>query len=118
MKNKASLVLMELLVMVLIFALAAAGCVRCFVWAVQTAEETALQDRAVNLAQNTAEAIQSTGDIDAAMALQRIPEGLALQVEEIPSGMPGLKEAQILITGVGEREILSLHIAWQEVSDE
>ena len=42
MKNKTSLVLMELLVMVLIFALAAAGCLRCFAWAKLSSREITL----------------------------------------------------------------------------
>ena len=61
MENKASFTLMELLIMVLVFSLAAAGCLRCFVWAKLTSEETAEFDRAVVLAQNTAEALKSTG---------------------------------------------------------
>jgi len=115
MKNKASLVLMELLVMVLIFALAAAACLRCFLWAAETSRETARQDRAVVLAQNAAEAIKATGgDFSAARQLLDIPEGLSLQMTEISSGVPGLGEAEILVKGHGGAVLFSLDIAWQE----
>ena len=49
MKNKTSLVLMELLVMVLRFALAAAGCLRCFAWAKLSSREIALRDQPVKI---------------------------------------------------------------------
>ena len=117
MKNKASLVLMELLVMVLIFALAAAACLRCFVWTFQTSQEIGQQDRAVLLAQNAAEALKArSGDIPAAQALLEVPEGLMLKITEISPETPGLGEAEISVeTDRGER-LFSLCVAWQEDS--
>ena len=65
MKHRASLTLMELLVMVLVFALAAAVCLRCFAAAAVTARETDLQTRAALLAQNGAEILKaSAGDLE------------------------------------------------------
>ncbi len=117
MKNKASLVLMELLVMVLVFALAAAACLRCFVWAFQTSQEIGQRDRAVVLAQNTAEALKArNGDIPAAQALLEVPEELTLQIIKLSPEIPGLGEAEILIENDRGELLFSLCAAWQEDS--
>ena len=55
MKNKASLLLMEQLIMILVFALAAALCLQVFAKSAQIAQETACRDKAVQVAQNGAE---------------------------------------------------------------
>ena len=55
MRSKAPLVLMEQLVMVLVFALAAALCVQVFVLSDQTSRSHEARDRAVVAAQNAAE---------------------------------------------------------------
>ena len=55
MKNKTPLALMEQLVMILIFAAAAAFCLRLFLTADQTSKRNEALSQAVILAQNTAE---------------------------------------------------------------
>ena len=55
MKNKTPLVLLELLVMVLVFALAAALCLQVFVRSDQIARETQARTQAVQVAQLGAE---------------------------------------------------------------
>ena len=115
MGNKASLALAELLIMVLVFALAAAGCLRCFVWARITAEETAALDRAVALAQNTAEALQhSGGDLQRVQALVEIPQGLRLEYTSLPPQIPGLGEMEIAVMTEAGTELFRLTAAWQE----
>ena len=59
MKRKASLILMEQLVMVLVFAVAAALCVQVFVFSGQTSRRNEARDRAVLEAQNAAEALKA-----------------------------------------------------------
>ena len=54
MRSKAPLALMEQLVMVLVFALAAALCVQVFVLSYQTSRRNEARDRAVLEAQNAA----------------------------------------------------------------
>ena len=61
MRSKSPLALMDQLVMVLVFALAAALCLRAFVLADQTSRHHADVDRAVLLCQNVAETLKSTG---------------------------------------------------------
>lgn len=62
MKNKAPLALMEQLVMVLVFALAAALCIQVFVFSDRTSRYNEARDRAVLEAQNAAEALKSGND--------------------------------------------------------
>ncbi len=118
MKSKASLALMELLVMVLIFSMAAALCLGAFVQADRVSRETQLQDRAVALAQSGAEALKACGgDLAQAEALlDPAPEGLYLTVSLLSSEIPGLGTGEITVynkeTG---KAIFSLTAAWQEV---
>ena len=63
MKQKTSLLLMEQLVMILVFALAAALCLQIFAKADAISQETARRDRAVVLARNAAELLKATGGI-------------------------------------------------------
>nr|MBQ8244184.1 hypothetical protein [Oscillospiraceae bacterium] len=119
MKQKASLTLMELLVMVLVFALAAAVCLRCFGAAALLHRETALRDRAVLLAQNAAEAVKATGDPEAAAALMaQLPEeeGLRLDIQKQPSGIPGLGQALVEVHGE-DALLFHLTVCWQEVAE-
>ena len=62
MKSKATLVLMEQLVMLLVFALAAALCLNVFARADEISKQTARRDEAVLIAQNAAEILKSGTD--------------------------------------------------------
>lgn len=67
MKSKAPLSLMEQLVMLLVFALAAVLCLRIFVLSGQISRECEIRDRAVAVTQNAAEILKSTrGDLETA----------------------------------------------------
>ncbi len=61
MRSKAPLALMEQTVMVLVFALAAALCLRVFVWSDHTSDWAVNRDVAVIEAQNAAEIIKREG---------------------------------------------------------
>jgi len=61
MRSKAPLALMEQLIMVLVFALAAALCLRAFVLADQMSERSAARDRAVMECQTAAEILKASG---------------------------------------------------------
>ena len=109
MRSKASLILMELLVMVLVFALAAAACLRIFTDAQTISQAASRQDRAVILAQNAAEALKAGQEPDVTAV-----DGLTLTVTALESSIPGLKQAAITVTQ--DAEILfTLTTGWQEV---
>lgn len=113
MKSKASLLLMEQLVMILVFALAAALCLQVFVKAGEISEETEHLDRAVILARNGAELLKATsGDCAAAEELGR--DGYRLKVIPRESRQPGLACAEIVVF-FEEAPVFSLKTAWQEV---
>lgn len=61
MRSKSPLALMEQLVMVLVFALAAALCLQVFAFSDQTSERNETIDRAVMECQNVAETLKATG---------------------------------------------------------
>lgn len=113
MKSKASLLLMEQLVMVLVFALAAALCLQTFAQAKVISEETARRDQAVTLAQNAAELLKATGgDLEAAETLSQ--NGYRVSVSKQPEALPGLTRAEIQVF-FGETALFSLETGWQEV---
>ena len=113
MKSRASLQLMELLMMVLVFSLAAALCLEVFARAGEISGETERRDRAVALAADAAEILKATdGDLSAAEAVSR--EGYRVTVIPGRTRQPGLSEAEIQV--FFEEELLfSLNTGWQEV---
>lgn len=126
MKQKASLVLMEQLLMILVFALAAVLCLRIFVQADGISRQTARQDRAVILAQNGAEAVKgSSGDWKQAAQILGatwtdsgiflIQDDLSMEISRISGEVPGLGQAEITVLAE-EEAIFSLTVAWQEVA--
>lgn len=112
MKHKASLLLMEQLVMILVFALAAALCLQVFAKAEDISRETARRDLAVVLARNAAELLKATnGDVEAAEALGREDYRVTVVPKEAP--LPGLVRAEIQVF-FGENLLFSLDTGWQE----
>ena len=78
MRSKSPLALMEQLVMVLVFALAAALCLRVFVFSDQMSERSETVDWAVMECQNAAETLKSVGSEggDMALCLQKAADAL------------------------------------------
>ena len=111
MRSKASLFLMEQLVMVLVFALAAALCLQVFVRAEEISLETARRDEAVFLAQNAAEMLKAGKDM---AGVETDP--YAVKIQEIPSKIPGLGQTEIAVWYEGE-ELYVLTVGYQEVGE-
>lgn len=80
MRQKTSLSLMELAVMVAVFALAAAVCLRAFVWADTHSRRSEAESWAATLCQSTADAIKAA-EGDAEARLRAVAEAM-----EIPYG--------------------------------
>lgn len=139
MKSKAPLVLMEQLVMVLVFALAAALCVQAFVKADLDSRHMEARDNALREAQNAAETLKSlSGDFEAASAqyggawdgtewiiaysdewTQSTPSAdgestsYVLRVYPSDSGQLYLRTAEITVSS-GDDELCKFTVAWQE----
>ncbi len=82
MRSKAPLALMEQAVMILVFALAAAVCMRVFVWSDRTSKRSEALDRAVVEVQNAAETVKYEGRRtggDAASVLAAAAEAAGLE---------------------------------------
>ncbi len=111
MKHKTSLLLMEQLIMVLIFALAAALCLNLLAKSREISLETARREEAAFLAQNAAELLKTGGDPNT------LDMGdLTLTIDELPSPVPGyLTTAAITVSFEGEH-VFYLEAGWQEGS--
>jgi hypothetical protein len=102
---------MEQLVMVLVFALAAAVCLRLFVGAENIAQETARRDEAVIVAQNAAELLKAGySEEEAAQSGGRYD----VQIQGLSSEVPGLEKAEISVLLEG-KELFSLTVGYREV---
>ena len=112
MKNRAVLTLMEQLVMILVFALAAAICLQAFVAAGQISRNSVDRDRAMVIAQNAAEAIKAEGSLP-----EETDHGdYTLQAERLPTRIEDLAEAELtVLRNEDGATLFSLIVAWQEV---
>ena len=139
MKSKAPLSLMEQLAMLLVFALAAALCLQIFVFSDQISKESEIRDRAVAVAQNTAETLKTTrGDLEAATQLyggawqaekwqmgfdeawQEVPPkdaAYCLVVTLVESEQPLLGTADVVVQNREAEELFRICVAWQEGTD-
>lgn len=139
MKSKAPLSLMEQLVMLLVFALAAALCLQIFVFSGQISRECETRDRAVAVAQNAAETLKAThGDLEAATKLyggvwqaDRWHMGFDEAWQEVPpeeaayclvvtmndSEIPLLGTADVAVQNREAEDVFRISVAWQEGAD-
>lgn len=134
MRSKTPLVLMEQLVMVLVFALAAALCLQAFVLAQRISRQNELRDGAVTTAQTMAETLKHThGDYGAAAALAGGTwDGHTWGMTNEEAGMGAARSGYVVLalpaetgdsllggaeitalTGQGDW-LFSLAVAWQE----
>lgn len=61
MRSKTPLTLIEMLIMVAVFSVASALCLKAFLWADNTSSDSVLNQRAMIAAQNAAETVKSCG---------------------------------------------------------
>ena len=135
MKSRAPLALMEQAVMVLVFALAAALCLRAFVLADGISRRVEATDRAVLWAESAADTLKArNGDLAQAAAElggnldgQRwiIPldetwqetagePAYTLTARPVQTGRPLLGKAQIDVVQKNGESLFSLEVCWQE----
>ena len=140
MRNKAPLALMEQLVMVLVFALAAAVCLQVFVFSDQMSRRNERMDRAVLATQSIAETVKHTkGDYrQAAQVLGgswdgtrwnlrfdqngNLVEDVAqtaffISVSTADSGQPLLGRAEVKAETPDGDVLFEIPVAWQEVQN-
>lgn len=120
MKHRASLSLLEQVLMLLVFAVAAVVCLQAFVWSGQTSRAMVRQDQALILAQNAAETLKHTHDSDETARIfepQARKHGWTLHITSTDSDWDLLSTAVVEIWDEA-RCIARLPVAWQEVRDE
>lgn len=143
MKSKAPLLLMEQMVMLLVFAFAAALCLQAFVKSDGISRQSENRDRAIQEAQSAAETVRHCkGDMARAAELLKAPypyngEGAPLEIhynedwslcdtreyafclraQAVDSGTAGLGRASVEVVSADDQTtIIELQVAWQEVS--
>ena len=128
MNQRQTLTLMELTVMLLIFALAAALCMNCFARLEMKSRETFCRDRSLVQLQNAAEVLRSSGGDFAAAAevcggtwdgsqwLLDFGE-YRIQAQPEDTGVPHLGGADMAVVYQGNI-LVSIDVRWQEVAYE
>lgn len=99
MKSKAPLAMMEQIVMVLVFALAAALCLQTFVLSGKISKRTEAKNRAAVEAQNVAETIKAEGldEYIEKQKFQQITEGYRIFLDEAWNEVSGEEQAEYYI---------------------
>lgn len=144
MRSRSPLALMEQVVMVLVFALAAAVCVQAFALADRISRHNEATDRAVQLCQTAAETLKASGgDLQAAQRAAAVRMGgavddglwyvfydenwspgaapdaaaytLQVRAAQMQAGGPVKADVRVVSLEAGN-ELFSLTAAWQEVS--
>ena len=120
MRSKTPLVLMEQLVMVLVFAMAAAICLQVFSLSDRLSKENEAKAEAALLAQNTAEELKASygeallnwEEADGIYYMEE--EGYRVQVQAAETEISGLRKVELQVWQ--EEEVLfEIPVAWQEV---
>jgi len=138
MRSKAPLALMEQLVMILVFALAAAFCLQAFALSDRLSRENLHRDNAVILAQNTAETLKACGgdlsevcallggtveqglwyayyDDALAPAAALSEDGYQVDIFPVPTQRETLGQALVSVYAEGGSEpVFTLTAAWQK----
>ena len=122
MRSKTPLVLMEQLVMVLVFALAAAVCLQIFSLSDRLSRKNEAVAEAVLIVQNTAEELKySYGhslleweNADGVYFLEEEEYRIEAKMEE--TEITGLQKVHLQVLDEGE-VLFDLPVAWQEVKD-
>ena len=139
MRSKAPLVLMEQMVMVLVFALAAALCVQVFVLSDQTSRRNEARAQALTVAQSTAEILKHQGgdyeaaardmggswngtmwgfscDEDWEVAAETADAAYHVFVTPADRGHALLGGAEVAVCTADGEWLCALPVAWQEVA--
>lgn len=133
MRSRASLPLLEKAVMVMVFALSAALCLKVFLWSERISKENTARDGAVLCAQTAAELVkhekgdflrvsEHAGHWDGALwgvgydeQWNAVKGEGAYQLLVTPEKSdPYLGEALVLVKTAEGKELFSLTVAWQE----
>ena len=111
MRSRFPLALIELVIMTLVFSLAAALCLKAFACAEFISATCRERDRAVLLAVSTAEKIKAAHSAEASVVLQ---DGFIITVAPQESGSSLLGSAVVSVAYAGGSTLAELAVKWQE----
>ena len=118
MKDKATLTLMELLIMVLVFSLAAALCLKAFVWSTQKTKENRVIAQAAVIAQTAAEELKAAGRAEKGSVTYdenwQPSEGGCYVLKTEPFSGNLLGGAEVTVEDRAGSELFRLTVRWQE----
>lgn len=118
MKDKATLTLIELLIMVLVFSLAAALCLKAFVWSTQKTRENQVLAQAAVAAQSAAEELKVSHSAGAHSVTYdenwQPAEGGCYILTTVPFSGNLLGGAEITVEDRTGNELIRLAVRWQE----
>ncbi len=115
MKNKSSLMLIEQVIMGLVFAIAAAICLKVFAWSDVLSQSGDRRDTAIRQAQTCAEVLKNTrGDFAAAEKAADLSENMNVTIIPAASENGLLGSATVRVAGENGEELYSLRVCWQE----
>ena len=121
MKHRTPLVLMELVVMLLVFSLAAGLCMQGFAWADTQSLEENQKDRAFLQLQNAAEQLKAGEEVAETLlfdenwqSTQKNPV-YVMKLTRLEREVPYLAAAQLEITDRDGKSLGKLTVSWQEV---
>lgn len=137
MKTKMPLILTELLIMLLVFSLAASFCMKAFTWSELTSRHTGARGNAALQAQNAAEVVKACqgnfGDCAAILEAELVGEGcmeiyfdrnwtaadsnqgqFCMTCQKSETANPLLGTAEITVTDRSGGELFSMEVCWQE----
>lgn len=129
MRSKSPLVLIEQMLMLLVFAIAAAVCVRAFVWAEERSEFNSDRSYAAVYVQSAAETVKACrGDLTRAAGLlencaveggvlTQTVDGCTVRVTLAAEDDPLTGRADVSAVDEDGAELLSVSVAWQEVAE-
>lgn len=123
MKDKTPLLLIEQLIMILVFALTAALCLRGFAYAADLSKQIRQQEQAVLLAQTTAETLKAEKEIQQAVSYydasldpaEETDWTYRVQIHRNEERIAGLGSASIFVESTEQEVLTELTVGWQEV---
>ena len=111
MRSKSPLTLIELIIMIAVFAVAAALCLRAFVWSDIKSADNQERDRAVIVAQTAAEEIKAAHH--AADYVEK-KDGFTVSVACQETGSQYLGSALVTVADEDNNTLVELTVSWQE----
>ena len=135
MKNKAPLMLMEIMILMLVFAFATALCIKAFVKSDEISRRSEARDNAVIIVENVAERLRNNGG-DLAKTAMELDADLngntivinydkythktdnvseyQMKAELCSAKMKGMGEARISVSDKKSDELFAVSVMWQE----